>query len=84
MTRIKDPALAAEAEVELGWLRRHIPLTTQIAAGLARADFAGRAICLNVHLDIKMVPVVEALLAAGARVLVLGCNPQTTRAPWPR
>jgi adenosylhomocysteinase len=39
----------------------------------------GHSICLNIHLDIKMVPVIDALVGGGARVLVLGCNPHTTR-----
>lgn len=79
MTRIKNPALAAAAETDLPWLHRHIPLTRRMAADLAADGLRGRSICLNVHLDIKMVPVVDALIAAGARVLVLGCNPHTTR-----
>ncbi len=79
MTRIKDPSLAAAAEAELPWLHRHIPLTRRVASGLSADAFRGRTICLNVHLDIKMVPIVDALTAAGATVLVLACNPQTTR-----
>ncbi len=79
MTRIKDPSLAAAAETELPWLQRHIPLTRQVAAGLPGGTFRGHSICLNIHLDIKMVPVVDALVGTGARVLVLGCNSHTTR-----
>ncbi len=79
MTRIKDPSLAAAAEAELPWLQRYIPLTRRVEADLSRTTLRGRHIGLNVHLDIKMVPVVEALVRAGAHVTILGCNPHTTR-----
>jgi len=78
-SRITDPALAARAAAELPWLRRHTPLTAEAGRRLAAAGLRDRVIALNIHLDLKMIPVVEALLAAGARTLVLGCNPQTTR-----
>lgn len=79
MTRIKDSSLAAAAEAELPWLQRYTPLTRRVAADLSRTTLRGRRIALNIHLDIKMVPVVEALVQAGAQVVVLGCNPHTTR-----
>lgn len=79
--RIKDRALAAAAAVELPWLRRNTPITTRVASELGSGAFRGLTICLNVHLDLKMIPVVEALTGAGARVLVLGCNRETTRDP---
>ncbi|MDR7509511.1 MAG: adenosylhomocysteinase [Armatimonadota bacterium] len=72
-----DVSLASSVDAELPWLWRHIPLTRRIAADLR--GLAGRSLCLNIHLDIKMAPVVDALVAAGARVVVLGCNPHTTR-----
>src|SRR3989442_15855422 len=78
MTRIKDPSAAAAAEADLPWLQRYIPLTRRVAADLSRTTLRGRRLGLNVHLDIKMVPVVEALVQAGAQVVVLGCNPHTT------
>src|SRR3989442_2195379 len=79
MTRIKDPSAAAAAEADLPWLQRYIPLTRRVAADLSRTTLRGRRLGLNVHLDIKMVPVVEALVQAGAQLVVLGCNPHTTR-----
>jgi adenosylhomocysteinase len=72
-----DLSVASSADAELPWLWQHVPLTRRIARDLR--GLAGRTLCLNIHLDIKMVPVVDALMAAGARVVVLGCNPHTTR-----
>ena len=79
MTRIKDPSLAAVAAADLPWLRRHVPLTHVAAARLESGLLHNRAVALNVHLDLKMIPLVEALVQSGARTLVLGCNPHTTR-----
>jgi len=79
MSRIRDSSRAAAAASDLLWLRRHIPLTEAVAARLGRQELQGRVIALNIHLDVKMIPVVEALLRAGARPYVVGCNPATTR-----
>lgn len=60
-------------------MTRHIPLTKAVASEVASHDFSGLTLCLNIHLDVKVIPVLEALLSARARLLVLSCNPQTTR-----
>jgi adenosylhomocysteinase len=79
MSRIKDRSLSATATTALPWLDRNIPITQQIAQKLSPEVFRERTICLNIHLDLKMIPVVSALVNAGARLTVLGANPQTTR-----
>ena len=79
MTRIADPSLAAAAAADLPWLRRHIPLTHAAAARLESGLLLNRTVALNIHLDLKMIPLVESLVQSGARTLVLGCNPHTTR-----
>ncbi len=79
MSRIKDQNLSAYAATELPWLHRNTLLTQQIAAALSPAVLQHRTICLNIHLDLKMIPVIKALADAGARLLVLGTNPHTTR-----
>jgi len=79
MSRIKDASRGADAAAELVWLRRHLPLTEAVAAQFDPGLFRDRVIVLNIHLDLKMVPVVEALLGAGARLHIIGCNPATTR-----
>lgn len=66
-------------DADLSWLRAHIPLTQRAAAGLAGEDWRAHTFCLCVHVDLKMIPVVEALARTGARVLILGANPATTR-----
>ncbi len=65
--------------VDLAWLRTHTPLTGRAAGRLVELDWRDQTFCLAVHLDLKMIPVVEALRHTGARVLLLGANPATTR-----
>lgn len=66
-------------EADLAWVRAHSPLVRRAAGRLAGEDWRGQVLCLVIHLDLKMVPVVDALLRTGAEVLVLGANPATTR-----
>jgi len=66
-------------DADLAWLRAHIPLTRRAAEGLAGEDWRAHTFCLCVHLDLKMIPVLEGLERTGARVLLLGANPATTR-----
>lgn len=79
MSRIKDATLSASAISALVWLDRNTPVTHQIASELSADVLRNRTICLNIHLDLKMVPVIGALLHAGARLSVVGANPSTTR-----
>jgi len=79
MSRIKDRTLSATATTTLRWLNRNIPVTQQIARKLSPEVLRERTVCLNIHLDLKMIPVIDALVNAGARLTVLGANPQTTR-----
>jgi len=79
MPRFRDASPAAGAASELVWLRRHIPLTEAVARTLEPEVLRDRVVALNIHLDVKMIPVAEALLRAGAQLAVLGCNPYTTR-----
>lgn len=66
-------------EADLAWVHAHTPLTRRAAERLAGEDWRNQVLCLVIHLDLKMVPVVGALLRTGAEVLVLGANPATTR-----
>ena len=66
-------------EADLAWLRAHTPLTRRAAEQLVEEDWHDHTLCLAIHLDLKMIPVVEALRQTGARVLLLGANPATTR-----
>ncbi len=64
---------------ELQYLRQQIPLTARVAQGFRSRDLRGICVAFSVHLDIKTVPVLEAVLEAGAQVVVVTCNPATVR-----
>ncbi len=66
-------------EADLDWLRVHTPLTRRAAEDLAEEDWRSHVFVLAIHLDVKMIPVIEALLRTGTRVILLGANPATTR-----
>ena len=62
---------------ELAWLRDFTPATRSAAAALP--SLHGERLLVVCHLDLKMVPYFEALLAAGADVYACAANPATTR-----
>ena len=63
--------------LELDWLREFTPATRAAAASLP--SLSGERLLAVYHLDIKMVPYFEALVAAGAEVWACAANPATTR-----
>lgn len=54
-------------------------MTRAVAADFARRDLRRIRIACSIHLDIKMIPVIEALVRTGADVLLLTCNAATVR-----
>ncbi len=62
---------------KLAWLRDFTPATRSAAAALP--SLHGERLLVVCHLDLKMVPYFEALLAAGADVYACAANPATTR-----
>lgn len=64
---------------ELEYLRQQTPLTARVAEDFRGRDLRGACVAFSVHLDIKTVPVLEAVLEAGARTVVVTCNPATVR-----
>ena len=71
--RPQDDILARE----LDWLREFTPATQRAAASLPRLE--GERVLVVCHLDLKMIPYFEALVAAGAQVWACAANPATTR-----
>ncbi|MDP8947796.1 MAG: adenosylhomocysteinase [Actinomycetota bacterium] len=62
---------------ELDWLREFTPATRKAAASLP--SLRGERLLVVCHLDLKMVPLFEALISAGAEVWACAANPATTR-----
>ena len=62
---------------ELGWLREFTPATRSAAGALP--SLGGERLLVVCHLDLKMIPYLETLVAAGAEVWTCAANPATTR-----
>lgn len=59
----------------LVWTRTHMVRVRQALADLP--DLRGVRLACSVHLDIKNIPVFEGLLARGAQLYIITCNPTT-------
>lgn len=64
-------------ESELDWAMRHMPRTRAAVAALP--DLNGVRLACNMHLDLKMAPLVAGLLGKGAAVYLTTCNPTTVQ-----
>lgn len=62
---------------ELAWASLHMPRTRQAIAALP--DLSGIRLACNMHLDLKMAPLVEGLLSRGCEVFLTTCNPTTVQ-----
>ena len=62
---------------ELAWLREFTPATRRAAEALPSLERERLlAVC---HLDLKMIPYSEPLVASGAQLWAFAANPATTR-----
>ncbi|WON78017.1 adenosylhomocysteinase [Serratia sp. UGAL515B_01] len=64
-------------ESELNWAIRHMPRTR--AAVDALPGLQGVRLACNMHLDLKMAPLVAGLLDKGAEIFLTTCNPTTVQ-----
>ncbi len=64
-------------ESELNWAMRHMPRTRAAVAALP--DLSGVRLACNMHLDLKMAPLVTGLLDKGAAIYLTTCNPTTVQ-----
>ena len=62
---------------ELAWATRHMPRTHAAIAALP--DLNGVKLACNMHLDLKMAPLVGGLLDKGAEIYLTTCNPTTVQ-----
>jgi adenosylhomocysteinase len=75
------PTAAADGTAQIDWVRRHAPvLDGFVRERLADGALDGLTIAVVVHLEAKTGFLASVLADAGARVVVAGSNPRTTRA----
>ncbi|QIW14896.1 adenosylhomocysteinase [Pasteurellaceae bacterium RH1A] len=62
---------------ELEWATLHMPRTCKAVEALP--DLSHVRLACNMHLDLKMTPIVKGLLDRGAKVFLTTCNPTTVQ-----
>lgn len=62
---------------ELAWATLHMPRTRKVIASLP--DLSHVRLACNMHLDLKMTPIIKGLLGKGAKVFLTTCNPTTVQ-----
>lgn len=70
-----EPTPPPTLEAELDWVRENMPVTRETIEGLP--DLKGVRLACSMHLEIKMLPLIEGLLARGAELFLTTCNPST-------
>lgn len=70
-------SISAEFAQSLAWARSQMPVTAQTCATLP--DMTGVRLACSIHLDIKMIPALEAVLDKGGALYLTTCNPTTVR-----
>ena len=77
---VAAPALAAEGQRKVEWVRRNMPILRQLEAQFAaERPFAGKRIAISIHLEAKTAYLALVLRAGGAAVSVAGSNPESTK-----
>jgi adenosylhomocysteinase len=77
---VAAPALAAEGQRKIEWVRRNMPILRQLEAQfVAERPFAGKRIAVSIHLEAKTAYLALVLRAGGASVAVAGSNPESTK-----
>ncbi len=77
---VARPALAAEGQRKIEWVRRNMPILRQLEALFAaERPFAGKRLAVCIHLEAKTAYLALVLRAGGAAVAVAGSNPESTK-----
>ncbi|MBE0410404.1 MAG: adenosylhomocysteinase [Anaerolineales bacterium] len=64
-------------EDQLSWTRRHMPRLRRSLSYLP--DLSGMRLACSMHIDLKIIPLIEGILARNAQVFLTTCNPTTVR-----
>ena len=64
-------------QAELDWASLHMPRTKRAVSSLP--DLSNVKLACNMHLDLKMAPLVEGLLSRGCEIFLTTCNPTTVQ-----
>ncbi|TNB49614.1 adenosylhomocysteinase [Martelella lutilitoris] len=64
-------------EITPAWAKAQMPRVARAVSNLP--DMSGVRLAMSMHLDMKMLPLVEGLAGRGAQLFITTCNPATVR-----
>lgn len=77
---IADPSLAPDGHLAIAWAKRYSPvLNSLVRTKLTDGSLTNKKIAVVVHLEAKTAYLATILAEAGAKVVVAGSNPHSTR-----
>jgi adenosylhomocysteinase len=77
---LANPALAAEGQRKIDWVRRNMPILRRLERQfVTEQPFAGLRMTVCIHLEAKTAYLALVLRAGGAAVAVTGSNPESTK-----
>jgi adenosylhomocysteinase len=80
MSEIRDIRLAAEGELKIKWVQKHMPVLSSLHRVFeAEQPFAGLRVSVSIHLEAKTAYLCRVLQAGGAQMAVTGSNPLSTK-----
>lgn len=79
-SEIRDLSLAPSGHRKIEWVKRNCDLLRTLEAEFEQTKpFAGKKVCLSVHLEAKTAYLCKVLKAGGADMYVTGSNPLSTQ-----
>lgn len=77
---VASPEKTAKGQQKIDWVRRNMPILRQLESELRQQQtFAGKNVLVCVHLEAKTAYLALVMAAGGARVVVTGSNPGSTK-----
>ncbi|MBM4240393.1 MAG: adenosylhomocysteinase [Euryarchaeota archaeon] len=78
--KVKDISLAPQGKMKIKWVQRHMPVLEHIKKEFEKnKPFKGITVGSCLHLEPKTINLGLTLQAAGAEVVMTGCNPLSTQ-----
>ena len=77
---IRDPSLADKGQLKIEWAENFMPVLAEIRKIFEKEKpLKGITIGMALHLEAKTAVLVKTLVAGGAKVVITGCNPESTQ-----
>lgn len=78
--KIKDPSLARQGSLQIEWASAHMPVLNQIKRQFEKEkSLKNKTIGACIHVTKETAVLMETFAAAGADIVLCGCNPLSTQ-----